>query len=263
MVPTRNVEFLQVMSRSVTQSPSTGINTGQSGFFSVNVMSAFRPIQKITGTYSLLNETGVIYATGDFSSVSGSTAVFELAVQQKAPAGVYTLNIKNGQAYFLTETIALRFDNLSVPVTAIPSISDQLAVLQANLSLMQASYEAELAVMNASDSKRMEDLRANFTAQLADMNSSYTSQMASLNTTQSAQAESLRQQLSLSQAKLAMAQQEIELSRDQLNTTIANTDSIASAVDKKADSSLVIIVILLVVLAVTILAVTIVVDRKT
>ena len=110
--PKTTVEFLQVMSRSVTQSPPVGIQTGQSGFFSVTLTSTFRPLQKITGTYSLLNATGVVYATGNFSSISGNTAVFEVAMQQKAPAGTYILNIKNGQAYFSTDTVAMLFDNL-------------------------------------------------------------------------------------------------------------------------------------------------------
>ena len=86
--------------------------------------------------------------------------------------------------------------------------------------------------------------------------------MAGLNATHSAQAESLRQQIIVTQAALVQAQQQLDASRSQLNTTVENTNAIASTVDKKADSDLVMIVILLVIMAITILAVMILVARK-
>ena len=72
----------------------------------------------------------------------------------------------------------------------------------------------------------------------------------------------MRQQIIVTQAALVQAQQQLDASRSQLNTTVENTNAIASTVDKKADSDLVMIVILLVIMAITILAVMILVARK-
>ncbi len=248
MVPTVNVEFLQIMSLSLTQLPPAGIKTGQSGLFSVTATSVFRPLQKITGTYSLMNESGVTFITADFSSVSGNTAVFEVKVYQSAPAGTYVLSIKNGQAHFATDTVTVHFVNLSVSVTSMPPVQDQIAALQ-------AAYEQELALVNANFTAQLTALNESNAAQIANLNANLTALMTSLNANHAAQMESLMQEINATQAALAQAQLKLDASRDQLNT-------VSSTLDKKADNDLVVIAILLAVLAITILAMMIFVARN-
>jgi len=263
MTTLNNVQSLQVLTYTVT-APSA-VNTGEPFLVKMTITAPFAsPMSQFGGMAYIQGADGTTFGQISFNGVSSNPAAFEMEVPQSASSGAYLIRIVNIQVYYTdTGYTDLAAKSLPITVTALPTVSDQMDALKAQITSLQQNLlqtQTELA-----------SVRANGNTTAAEVSALQTQMMSlqqNLSKTQTTLA-SIRAgdnvtavEVSALQTQIGLLQTQLNESHQQLAALQSDNEDLSSTLDGKADSTIALMTMVFALIAVILVAIMLVVVLK-